>query len=65
MMKTKSQICFSSDGCMRETEAYANSMYQQQQPLLEGRSLVTTALPSAELPVFAGAHFQMLPDRQG
>lgn len=44
---------------------YANSMYQQQQPLLEGRSLVTTALPSAELPVFAGAHFQMLPDRQG
>lgn len=43
---------------------YVNILYQQQPPL-EGNSLVTTIHPSSKLPVFEGVRFQMLPGRQG
>lgn len=60
----KTKAAFSTTTICKYFKLYVNILYQQQPPL-EGKSVVTTIHPSSKLPVFEGVRFQMLPGRQG
>lgn len=60
----KTKNAFSTMTICKYFKLYVNILYQQQPPL-EGKSLVTTIHPSSKLPVFEGVRFQMLPGKQG
>lgn len=60
----KTEDAFSTMTICKYFTLHVNILYQQQPPL-EGKSVVTAIHPSSKLPVFEGVHFQMLPGRQG
>lgn len=62
--RPKTKDTFSTMTVCKNFKLYVNILYQQQPPL-EGKSLVMTVHPFSKLPVFEGVHFQMLPGRQG